>query len=339
MLNNDDSIDSINIFDIEGLLQQVLGYVGPGHWLFIAEVSKLWQRIYRKVASARFPAFPMNIIDCSSRFLRCRPQMTLGSALFALQSTLRWAHAAVSGLSLKLVSMRYIAGVFTDQSTLALVFELAATRGLQHSSLLLYGVAASGCTSKMKWFCTQRSRPLPREAMWHAASSGSIDMLELLNQLAEPERIVKGENRNVLRVAAYRGHLHIIKYLHLLLEDGYAWSAVACFNAVSGRHLDILRWLHENGCAWDFRSLCECAARQGSIDIMMYLQQQSDGVQWNTDLLRDMLSCAGRWDKLAAAKWLRQQGAEWPARVRTGRRKWNGDVLQWARAEGCTTLM
>jgi hypothetical protein len=71
----------------------------------------------------------------------------------------------------------------------------------------------------------------------------------------------------------------------------------------------------------------------------MYLQQQSDGVQWSAALLTDMLSSASRWNKLAAAKWLRQQGAEWPDRVRVGRRKWTGDVLQWATAEGCTTLI
>eukprot|EP00953_Heterococcus_sp_UTEX-ZZ885_P002701 1976-Heterococcus_DN1.PRE.2 len=72
---------------------------------------------------------------------------------------------------------------------------------------------------------------------------------------------------------------------------------------------------------------------------MLYLQQQSEGAQWSTELLTDMLSCAGKWDKLAAAQWLRQQGAEWPDRVRTGRRKWTGAVLQWAIAEGCTTTI
>ena len=165
-------------------------------------------------------------------------------------------------------------------------------------------------------------------------------MLELLTQLVDlPDRILKGENKNVFRVAAYRGHLHVCKYLYELVADEYAWSAVACFNAVSGRHLGILRWLHENGCSWDFKLLCTLAARDGSIDIMTYLQQQSEGTEWNAALLTDMLNNAGCWAQLEAAKWLRQQGAEWPDRVCTGRRKWTGDTLQWARAEGYTSTL
>jgi hypothetical protein len=230
--------------------------------------------------------------------------------------------------------MKYLAGLHADQSTLALALELAS--GLQQSKLVLLGVAASGCINKLNWLCAQRPVPMYREVMWYAASSGSIDMLELLNQ---PDHRVKGENKTILRVAAYRGHVHICKYVHELLETGYTWDTVACSNAVSGGHLDVLRWLHENGCPWNFRSLCECAARQGSIDIMLYLQQQSEGAEWSTELLTDMLSCAGKWDKLAAAQWLRQQGAEWPDRVRTGRRKWTGAVLQWATAEGCVTTI
>jgi hypothetical protein len=147
----------------------------------------LWQQIYRKVAAAHFIARPKNTIDCSSKFLRRRSQMTLGQAVYASQSKLKLAHAG--GLSLELVKKRDIAGVFADESTLPLAFELAATGWPQPSSLLLYGVAASGCTSKMKWLCTQRSRPLPREVVWHAASSGSLDMLGLLTQLVDlPDR-------------------------------------------------------------------------------------------------------------------------------------------------------
>jgi hypothetical protein len=34
-----------------GILQQMLDYVGPGHWYFIAAVSKLWKDLYEKVAA------------------------------------------------------------------------------------------------------------------------------------------------------------------------------------------------------------------------------------------------------------------------------------------------
>jgi hypothetical protein len=77
---------------------------------------------------------------------------------------------------------------------------------------------------------------------------------------------------------------------------------------------------------------------------MAYLQQQSEGVEWNAKLMTDMLNNAGASNKLAAAKWLRQQGAEWPDRLHdsdyaysSNKGIWSGEVLQWARDEGCTS--
>jgi hypothetical protein len=54
-------------------------------------------------------------------------------------------------------------------------------------------------------------------------------------------------------------------------------------------------------------------------------------------LQTEMLNVAGAYRKLTAAKWLRQQGAEWPAVLKYESRAWNTDVVQWARDEGCTS--
>jgi hypothetical protein len=50
-------------------------------------------------------------------------------------------------------------------------------------------------------------------------------------------------------------------------------------------------------------------------------------------VLTNALDCAGRFDALAAAQWLREQGAEWPAGFMQRLRR--GAVLKWAIAEGC----
>jgi hypothetical protein len=34
-----------------GILQRVLSFVGPGHWLFVATVSRLWKELYARVAA------------------------------------------------------------------------------------------------------------------------------------------------------------------------------------------------------------------------------------------------------------------------------------------------
>jgi hypothetical protein len=53
--------------------------------------------------------------------------------------------------------------------------------------------------------------------------------------------------------------------------------------------------------------------------------------------LTDMLRYAGAHNHLRAAQWLRQHGADWPAALNCHVDvEWEDDVLEWARAEGCT---
>jgi hypothetical protein len=315
------ALDSRDLFD-GGILEQVLGHVGPGHWLFIVEVSKLWQQTYRMIAVAQLPALTRHILGGGSKLFGCRPKMTLGQAVFASQSRLKWAHDAglsiVSSSDSEMHKMEYLAGLCADLYTLALALELE--NSLQSSDSVLFGAAASGCTRKVDWLCDQRQQPLPRQALWHAASSGSLDMLQLVNQ---PDHMLKGEGKMLMRIAAERGYLGMCMFLH---SEGCAWDTTVCAHAVAGCHLRTLRWLHEAGCPWEFTSLCHDAARHGSVEILTYLQQhqQSERVVWSAAMLTEMLHCAGRWDKLAAAQWLRQQGAEWPAQLRASRRQWSG---------------
>jgi hypothetical protein len=46
-------------------LQQMLDYVGPGHWYFVATVSKLWKDLYEKVASQRAAADGSRAMACT----------------------------------------------------------------------------------------------------------------------------------------------------------------------------------------------------------------------------------------------------------------------------------
>eukprot|EP00953_Heterococcus_sp_UTEX-ZZ885_P003992 2655-Heterococcus_DN1.PRE.1 len=73
-------VDSTNPLAERGILQHVLGYVGPGHWLFAALVSRGWQQAYQKVPVHQMigssPAYPVVPFACV-------PQMTLYSAAVA----------------------------------------------------------------------------------------------------------------------------------------------------------------------------------------------------------------------------------------------------------------
>jgi hypothetical protein len=118
-------------------LEHVLSFVGPGHWLFVAEVTEQWQEIYAMIPETYLPNLPSDFFE-KTRSFRCHPETTLGQAVFASPSRLRWAHAA--GLSI--VKMRYTAGWFADQETLAVAAELES--GLLELDSVVYGAAASG---------------------------------------------------------------------------------------------------------------------------------------------------------------------------------------------------
>jgi hypothetical protein len=142
-------------------------------------------------------------------------------------------------------------------------------------------------------------------------------------------------SESLFRSAAGRGHIAMCIYLH---AEQCPWDDITSNCAASRGGLDTLRWLRERGCPWSAYVVSMCVASSGSIDVMVYLQQQ--GIVFTARILRDMLCIAGAHKRLAAAKWLRQKGAEWPAVQRWPDlivRSWSDDVLAWARAEGCTS--
>jgi hypothetical protein len=112
------------------------------------------------------------------------------------------------------------------------------------------------------------------------------------------------------------------------------WNASSTREAATNGHVNLLDWFINNGCPWYARELCTCAASGGSVEVLTYLQKQ--GLLTNTALLTELLDDAAWDNKLAAAKWLRAQGAEWPTRFIKWR-PWSHEVLQWAKAAGCTT--
>jgi hypothetical protein len=174
--------------------------------------------------------------------------------------------------------------------------------------------------------------------MYSAASVGSDEVLQWL----------RDENRvqydvTLLRAAAAHYQLSTVQYLR---SQGCPWDASACSAAVylqcanaESKSLETLQWLHENGCPWEVADVRIAAARSGSVSTLAYAVQHDnppDATEWT-----QLLNVAGTYRKLEAAKWLRQQGAEWPTVVQCTHRsamvKWHGEVLAWARSEGFTS--
>jgi hypothetical protein len=98
-----------------------------------------------------------------------------------------------------------------------------------------------------------------------------------------------------------------------------------------------LRWLHEQGCPWDVQAVRVAAAKSGDMPTIVYMMSVEPVA--SAAQLREMLNAAGARSRLAAAQWLRQQGAEWPTVLIFEYDSWSTTVLQWAKSEGCTSLV
>ena len=129
----------------------------------------------------------------------------------------------------------------------------------------------------------------------------------------------------------------------LLLANQCPLDVQCCLCAAqAGIHkhgnFELLRWFRQHNCPWWVEDLAHQAAQDGSIALLEYMQQE--GVEFTVELLTELLSVAGAFNRLTLAKLLREQGAEWPAELRAQGDyyeddQWSGDVLEWARAEGC----
>jgi hypothetical protein len=167
----------------------------------------------------------------------------------------------------------------------------------------------------------------------YAASSGSIEMVEWLRQ--QQGIVIDAET---MSWAAGAGQIAMCQHLR---STGCEWNAEACTEAVISGELDTLRWLREHGCPWDANAALADAAANGFTDILDYVEEQGAVHVPVEEVLTEALNCAGVYDQLPAAQWLRARGAQWPA-VLAGDMQgdlelWSDDMILWARAEGCTS--
>jgi hypothetical protein len=140
-----------------------------------------------------------------------------------------------------------------------------------------------------------------------------------------------------LSAAAHEDNLQLCTWLRETAQC--PWPEYACMDAARRNQHALLRWLLDSGCpieeVWDvgFNALVGCG---NDLSVLQYLLEQ--GLLGDAQLLTLMLQQAGCEGNVAAAQWLRQQGAQWPAVLyfQGAQEVWNGEVLQWARAEGCT---
>jgi hypothetical protein len=248
-------------------------------------------------------------------------------------------HSAARGGSIVLLQWLAAAGCVFDRRT----SYHAALAGHMH---VLHFLLQKGCRfdkdcvdaaaerkdlAMVQWLLQHDCPWRSSEVVHIAAESGSVALMEWL--LQEHATVMTGD---LMASAAEAGQLAMCQYLR---EQGCPWSVGACLDAARAGHCEVVRWLHNAGCPWQLNpnisdSIVIHTAIGGSVDLLQYLLQQ--GVLGGGDQLTRALAAAGVYDRRAAAVWLRQHGADWPASLIFGTVPWSCDMVAWARAEGCT---
>jgi hypothetical protein len=245
--------------DTAAILQQVLDFVGPGHSAFISGVSKAWQLSYTKVADSTVPKLKPG----SRATVMCTAKMTLYSAAMASGSRLSWACDVMSlQRDAAYYTLQKKAGRYADAAVLVAAVEY----GLSLSPDLAHGAAESCDVLKLQYLHKELGCRLPRNISESAARSGSVELFTWLKQ--NGHRI---HSEKTLKAAIELGHLLLLQFLR---ADGCALTAELCNTAAKYAQLDILRWLHEQGCEWDRQPVSDYAAESGSVPMLKYLRKQ-----------------------------------------------------------------
>jgi hypothetical protein len=361
-----------------GILQHVFTFL-PGNWLLLGAVCREWKLAYAGLEDQQVRSGSLHdndeLVNCDCRTtlysavvaspatVRLAHHSGLAVGVGADIQVISGLHADIPTLG----ALQDLGMPFTD-----ILVEGAARSGrldiLQHlitdqqcpvPRLISHYAARSGSISMLDWLraedrcvfddytCAGAACDGHIAALQHlrscgcdweneyiacqAASGGSIELVEWLRQ--QPGVVVDAE---ALAWAASADQVHMCKHLR---STGCEWDASTCQQAAIAGAISALRWLRENGCPWNASNVCISAAFNGFTSVLDYVVEQGEVLDAET--LTSALNRAGSSDKLQAAQWLRERGAEWPAVLAHGEEpfveQWYGDTLAWARAEGCTS--
>jgi hypothetical protein len=319
------AVENKNMLLYPDILRRVLSFVGLGQYAFIATVSRGWKQVYASV-----PRHQADGIDCDGmrKQIKCKPNMTLASAVFASVSRLKLA-CCYSRLYDKLTrfkfQLKFIAGRSADINVLQ---ELTRyKRNCYSSQSVACGAAEGGSLPKLTWLLSIRAEERPKSygistVADYAAGGGHLHILKYLKQQYNCSFGV-----DTIYNAAGDGHLDVLKYLY---NERCPWDPSVCDVAAMQGDLTAVRWLREHGYGWDSAGVTKCAARSGSVPLMQYLRG------YRAELTADTMREAAQEGHTELCAYLHSQQCPMDelccaAAASAG----HADTLRWLHSHGC----
>jgi len=153
-----------------------------------------------------------------------------------------------------------------------------------------------------KWLVTKSE--ISRDIVKHftyiksAIKNNCLPILKYLYTIKCPWSPHSSEN---FEIAVSNGHINIVKYLW---ENGCELTHWSCYFAAENNHVEVLKYLHEQGCRLGIDS-CNVAAKNGGLEVLKYLY--ANGFTMN----KSACANAAANGQLEVLKYLHENGCPW----------------------------
>jgi hypothetical protein len=328
-------------------LRIIHDFLGPGHYRFIAPVSKLWKQSYEATPSLTVTGFDVRHYKVS---VLCDSKTTLYSAIFTSTSRVQRAKTLQRSTYFSAHMLGLAAGRFAELTVLqrALSVRLVSLDTDEHyREALCYGAALAGDLAKLQWLHSKIGCRMTTAVCERAASSGSIDVLKWLATICK-DKVV--HTTAVLIAACANGQLETVQYL--VSRGCKSHNSDCCSAAAKRGHLSLIKWMAiTEPFNIDMQLYLDCvmhrAAEGGSIEVMKWLRAEH-----HARLSTLLLHTAALNEQLAVVQYLKAEGCPWDTTACTAaassynfnahfnaRRRGKTDrkctTLQWLHENGC----
>jgi hypothetical protein len=328
-------------------LRLVLSYVGPGQQAFTASVHRTWREVCQQDEGLS-RTFYKAVFANASRVILAGKSGWFGDAAGAIGD----GEVPEEGDQQIYAAMQYAAGRYASCGNLCLAHKV----GLPLTSHVSAGAAAASDCSLLKlsylskhkcgWHPASCLHLVERGDLhtlvqldfldfecdhsdWRvtaaAAGSRNVNLMQWLNSKKD---LCLEADTPAMRAAIRSNYVPMVEYIH---KQGYKLHKDLIMMAIQADHIEVLVWLNKQKCP-PAGPRAVLAARCGALRILQHF------VVLHGDLVphfRTLLNAAGARGMLDAAKWLRSVGADWPPVLLEDGKPWCGEVLAWAREQGC----